>query len=294
MAKTGLGKGLGALMGTSAISTPQPIAEKGERVENVPLDKIVPSPFQPRKSFSDEALSELAQSIRQQGIIQPLIVRSVRGKYELIAGERRWRASHKAGLKEIPVIVRKATDREVLELALVENMQRSDLNPIEEAEGFSLLVRDFEYTQEQVADRVGKSRAGVANALRLLSLPDQVRGFISSNQISVGHGKVILSLSRKEEQIQVADRVIRDHLTVRATERLVQSLLQTNPLRKQKSAGKSNVVGNADWKDLENRLQRKFSTKVRLIGNAKTGKIEIDYYTSEDLDRLLQLLGLTE
>lgn len=294
MAKTGLGKGLGALMGTSAISTPQPIAEKGERVENVTLDKIVPSPFQPRKSFSDEALNELAQSIQQQGIIQPLIVRSVRGKYELIAGERRWRASQKAGLKEIPVIVRKATDREVLELALVENMQRSDLNPIEEAEGFSLLVRDFEYTQEQVADRVGKSRAGVANALRLLSLPDQVRGFISSNQISVGHGKVILSLSRKEEQIQVADRVIRDHLTVRATERLVQSLLQTNPLRKQKSAGKSNASGSADWKDLENRLQRKFSTKVRFIGNAKTGKIEIDYYTSEDLDRLLQLLGLTE
>ena len=294
MAKTGLGKGLGALMGTSAISTPQPIAEKGERVENVTLDKLVPSPFQPRKNFSDEALNELAQSIQQQGIIQPLIVRSVRGKYELIAGERRWRASQKAGLKEIPVIVRKATDREVLELALVENMQRSDLNPIEEAEGFSLLVRDFEYTQEQVSDRVGKSRAGVANALRLLSLPDQVRGFISSNQISVGHGKVILSLSRKEEQIQVADRVIRDHLTVRATERLVQSLLQTNPLRKQKTTGKSNTSGSADWKDLENRLQRKFSTKVRFIGNAKTGKIEIDYYTSEDLDRLLQLLGLTE
>ena len=166
MAKTGLGKGLGALMGTSAIATPQPIAEKGERVEKVTLDKIVPSPFQPRKTFSEESLSELSQSIQHQGIIQPLIVRSVRGKYELIAGERRWRASQKAGLKEIPVIVRQATDREVLELALVENMQRSDLNPIEEAEGFSLLVRDFKYTQEEVADRVGKSRAGVANALR--------------------------------------------------------------------------------------------------------------------------------
>lgn len=281
-------------MGTSAIATPQPIAEKGERVEKVTLDKIVPSPFQPRKTFSDEALSELSQSILQQGIIQPLIVRSVKGKYELIAGERRWRASQKAGLKEIPVIVRQATDREVLELALVENMQRSDLNPIEEAEGFSLLVRDFAYTQEQVADRVGKSRAGVANALRLLSLPNQVRGYISSNQISVGHGKVILSLSRKEEQIQVADRIIREHLTVRATERLVQTLLNTNPLRKTKSSRKKSSSGSADWKELEARLQRKFATKVRLIGNAKTGKIEIDYYNADDLDRLLQLLGITE
>ncbi len=281
-------------MGTSAIATPQPIAEKGERVEKVTLDKIVPSPFQPRKTFSEESLSELSQSIQHQGIIQPLIVRSVRGKYELIAGERRWRASQKAGLKEIPVIVRQATDREVLELALVENMQRSDLNPIEEAEGFSLLVRDFKYTQEEVADRVGKSRAGVANALRLLSLPDLVRGYISSNQISVGHGKVILSLSRKEEQIQVADRIIREHLTVRATERLVQSLLNTNPQRKRNLKGKSLIARSADWKELENRLQRKFATKVRLIGNAKTGKIEIDYYNSDDLDRLLQLLGVTE
>ncbi len=294
MAKTGLGKGLGALMGTSAIATPQPIAEKGERVEKVTLDKIVPSPFQPRKTFSEEALSELSQSIQQQGIIQPLIVRSVKGKYELIAGERRWRASQKAGLKEIPVIVRQATDREVLELALVENMQRSDLNPIEEAEGFSLLVRDFKYTQEEVADRVGKSRAGVANALRLLSLPDLVRGYISSNQISVGHGKVILSLSRQEEQTQVADRIIREHLTVRATERLVQSLLNTNPQRIIHSKRKSTTAGSADWKELENRLQRKFATKVRLIGNSKTGRIEIDYYNSEELDRLLQLLGVAE
>lgn len=281
-------------MGTSAIATPQPIAEKGERVEKVTLDKIVPSPFQPRKTFSEEALSELSQSIQQQGIIQPLIVRSVKGKYELIAGERRWRASQKAGLKEIPVIVRQATDREVLELALVENMQRSDLNPIEEAEGFSLLVRDFKYTQEEVADRVGKSRAGVANALRLLSLPDLVRGYISSNQISVGHGKVILSLSRQEEQTQVADRIIREHLTVRATERLVQSLLNTNPQRIIHSKRKSTTAGSADWKELENRLQRKFATKVRLIGNSKTGRIEIDYYNSEELDRLLQLLGVAE
>jgi ParB family chromosome partitioning protein len=280
-------------MGTSAIATPQPIAEKGERVEKVTLDKIVPSPFQPRKTFSEESLDELSQSIQQQGIIQPLIVRSVKGKYELIAGERRWRASQRAGLKELPVIVRQASDRDVLELALVENMQRADLNPIEEAEGFSLLVKDFKYTQEQVADRVGKSRAGVANALRLLSLPDLVRGYISSNQLSVGHGKVILSLSRKEEQIKVADRVIRDHLTVRETEKLVQSLLQTNPTSKGKSKTANASPSNADWKDLEQRLQRKFVTKVRLVGNGKTGRIEIDYFTPDDLDRVLQLLGIS-
>ncbi len=281
-------------MGASAIATPQPIAEKGERVEKVTLDKIVPSPFQPRKTFSNESLDELAQSIQQQGIIQPLIVRSVNGKYELIAGERRWRASQKAGLKDLPVIVRQATDRDVLELALVENMQRADLNAIEEAEGFSILVKDFKYTQEQVADRVGKSRAGVANALRLLALPSLIQGYISSNQLSVGHGKVILSLLRKEEQMKVADRVIRDHLTVRETEKLVQSLLQTNPNQKTKSGSKSPATGNADWKDLEQRLQRKFATKVRLVGNAKSGRIEIDYFTADDLDRLLQLLGISE
>lgn len=279
-------------MGSSAIAAPQPILERGEQVTKVPLNKIVSSPFQPRKNFAEDALSELAQSIKEQGIIQPLIVRSVNGKYELIAGERRWRASQKAGLSEIPVIVRKAQDRDVLELALVENMQRADLNPIEEAEGFSLLVKEFKYTQEQVADRVGKSRVTVANALRLLALPEIIRGYLSSNQISVGHGKVILSLPRKEEQIQVADRIIRDHLTVRQTEVLVQSLLNTNPSPSKKS--KSGALSSSEWKDLEQRIQRKLGTKVRIVGTAKKGRLEIDYYTPDDLDRILEVLKISD
>lgn len=291
MAKSGLGKGLGALMGTSAISSPQPQIEKGERVQKVALSQIIPSPFQPRKNFSDETLLELSQSIREQGIIQPLIVRAVKDKYELIAGERRWRASQKAGLHELPVIVREAKDRDVIELALVENMQRADLNPIEEAEGFSLLIKDFGYTQEQVADRVGKGRVSVANALRLLSLPSVILGYLSTNQISVGHGKVILSLSRKEEQIHVANKIIRDHLTVRATEKLVQSLLQTNPTSSKKS---KTGMGSSEWRDLEQKIQRKLGTKTRITGNAKKGKIEIDYYSSDDLDRILQILGVVD
>lgn len=293
MAKTGLGRGLSALINSESLAAPQPIVEKGERIEHIPLTQIVPSPYQPRKHFSEEQLSELVESIRERGIIQPLIVRQVGNNYELIAGERRWRASQKVGLATVPVITRSASDREVLELALVENLQRADLNPLEESEGYALLINQFQLTQEEVAKRVGKNRASVANAIRLLSLPDQLRHYVSAGRLSVGHAKVILGLGTQDEMMLVGERVLKDQLTVRQTEKLVESLQTTKP--KRSKHGKSAAApSNAAWADLEKRLQRQLGTRVRLSGTAQTGKIELEFFSADELDRLLRLLGMTE
>jgi ParB family chromosome partitioning protein len=290
MAKQGLGRGLSALLGDNALSSPQPIAEKGERVQLIARAQIVPSPYQPRKHFKPEQITELATSIKEQGIIQPLIVRPVEGKYELIAGERRWRAAEAAGLATVPVIVRSASDREVLELALVENLQRADLNPLEEAEAYALLIHQFKLTQEQVAERVGRSRVSIANAVRLLSLPAELQGWVQNGQLSVGHAKVLLGLDTKEEQLKTAELVVRDHLTVRQTEKLVESLQTTRPRSTKKTSSKT--VTEAAWTDLEKRLQQSVGTRVRISGSAETGKIEIQYFNADDLERLLKLLGV--
>jgi ParB family chromosome partitioning protein len=291
MAVKGLGRGLGALIGTAPLASPQPAVEKGESIQKVGLDRIIPSPFQPRKTFHPEQLSELVESIRERGIIQPLIVRLVNGKYELIAGERRWRASQEVGLRDVPVIVRSASDREVLELALVENLQRADLNPIEEAEGYALLISQFRLTQEQVSQRVGRSRVNVANAVRLLGLANEVRAYVSQGRLSVGHAKVILSLADKAEQILAAERVLKDGLTVRQTEKLVESL---RPGRTPAAAApkKGPATSEATWTDLEKRLQRTLGTRVRLSGNAKVGKIEIQFFSADELNGLLKTLGV--
>jgi len=298
MAGKGLGRGLSALIGTGAqgLASPQPQFEKGETVRRVPLEQIVPSPFQPRKSFQPEQLAELVESVKEKGVIQPLVVRLVGGRYELIAGERRWRASQAAGLKEAPVIVRQASDREVLELALIENLQRADLSPIEEAEAYALLINQFRLTQEQVAQRVGKSRANVANALRLLTLSEDLRGWISAGRLSVGHAKVILGLSDKETQAKVASLVLKDNLTVRATEKLVESLRVTKPGSGggAKKGAKPAPVSEAAWADLEKRLQRALGTRVRLVGTNQTGKIIVEYFSADELDRLLKTLGVAE
>ncbi|SDT97779.1 chromosome partitioning protein, ParB family [Verrucomicrobium sp. GAS474] len=301
MAGKGLGRGLSALIGAGAqgLASPQPQFEKGETVRRIPLEQIVPSPFQPRKNFAPEQLAELVESVREKGIIQPLVVRLVGGKYELIAGERRWRASQAAGLKEAPVIVRAASDREVLELALIENLQRADLDPVEEAEAYALLINQFRLTQEQVAQRVGKSRANVANALRLLTLSEDLRSWVSGGRLSVGHAKVILGLPDKETQAKVADRVLKDNLTVRATEKLVESL---RPRSGSGSAAKGSgakakapaPVTEAAWADLEKRLQRALGTRVRLAGTNQAGKVVIEYFSADELDRLLKALGVTE
>jgi ParB family chromosome partitioning protein len=290
MAKSGLGRGLGALIGANnPLAAPQPDPEKGESVQSVVLARVVPSPFQPRKHFREEQLEELVGSIKEVGIIQPLIVRKVGDKLELIAGERRWRAAERAGLTEVPVIVRSASDREVLELALVENLQRADLNPLEEAEAYALLLNQFKLTQEEVAERVGKNRASVANAIRLLGLPTEIRTYLENGQITVGHAKVLLSLDKKEEQRLVTERIIKDHLTVRQTEKLVASL---GPQKSKKASAKKSGVSDVNFADLEKRLQQAVGTRVRLVGTGSTGKIELQYFSEDELDRLLQLLGL--
>ncbi len=292
MAKSALGKGLSALMGNAnALATPEPVKERGESIRQVPRGDIVPSPLQPRKIFRPEELLELVESIREKGVIQPLIVRLVQGKYELIAGERRWRASAEAGLEHLPVIVREASNRDVLELALIENLQRADLSPIEEAEAYARLMKEFSQTQEQVAKQVGKPRAVVANAVRLLGLPEQVRIWIGSGDLSVGHAKVLLGLGTAEEQTLAAEKVRKENLTVRATERLVAQMRSgTKPAGKKQATAA--VSSGAIFADLEKRLQQHVGTRVRIIGKANAGKIELNYFSPADLNRILQILRL--
>ena len=296
MAKQVLGKGLGALIGTPgvggvakppALSQPVP----GDVVRKVPLEDVVPSPLQPRKQFQTEQLTELMESVRQHGIIQPLIVRPVNGKLELIAGERRWRASRELGLKEVPVIQREASDRDVLEMALIENLQREDLNPIEEAAAYARLSKDFNMRQEDIAQRVGKNRATVANSMRLLDLPSSVQGMLSGSQITTGHAKVLLSLKSSNDQEAAAMEIARKGLTVRAAERLVAQII--TPPKKQEPAKLNGDVQQA-IKAVTERLTGHFTTNVNINHADKKGKIEIDYYGTEDLNRLLALMGVEE
>lgn len=291
MAKSALGKGLSALIGTR----PPAIrfeAEPGERVHQVSLTSIVPSPLQPRKDFARGALNELVESIRQHGIIQPLVVRDVGGRHELIAGERRWRAAQEAGLAQVPVITRVATDLEVLEISLIENLQRADLNPIEEAQAYARLVDEFGMRQEDIAQRVGRSRAAVANSMRLLDLHQQVQAWLTQGLLSVGHAKVLLALKEPEEQLLVAETVLRRSATVRATERLVAHQLgATRPRRKRQTGAV--MVTSATIDDLQNRLQEHLGTRVTLHHGEKRGRIEIEYYGNDDLQRVLAALGLS-
>ena len=290
MAKSALGKGLGALIGASSAAVrldPQP----GENVQQVSLASIVPSPLQPRKEFDREALQELIDSVRQHGIIQPLIVRQVGGRHELIAGERRWRAAQEAGLMQAPIIVRDATDIEVLELSLIENLQRTDLNPIEEAQAYARLVGEFGMRQDDIAHKVGKSRATIANSLRLLDLHQQVQAWVIQRLLSVGHAKVLLALKAPEEQLLIADIVLRRSATVRATERLVARQLGQVKARRKRRPG-AITVSSAAISDLENRLQQHLATHVTIHHGEKHGRIEIEYYGSDDLQRVLAALGL--
>ena len=234
-AKSGLGKGLGALIGSRPAPRPDP--ESGERINQVDLANITPSPLQPRKEFAPDALQELVDSIRQHGIIQPLIVRYIDGRHELIAGERRWRAAQEVGLTQVPVIVRTASNLEVLELSLIENLQRTDLNPIEEVHGYARLAGEFGLRQEDIALKVGRSRAAVANSMRLLDLHPQIQVWLTQDLLSVGHAKVLLALKALEEQLFVAEAVLRRSATVRGTERLVARQLGIGRVRRRPRAG---------------------------------------------------------
>jgi len=297
MAKSPLGRGLGALLGTTKvtppsslpISSPEVRVEEGERILQLSIGEVNPSPLQPRRVFAEENLTELVDSIRSRGIFQPLIVRrSQKGSgYELIAGERRWRAARKLNLPKVPAIVRVATDQQVLELALIENLQRAELDPVEEADGYATLIETFGLKQEEVAERVGKNRATVANALRLRSLPSEVRDLLRSKQISVGHAKAILGLSEPAAQIAICREVVKRGLSVRQAEALVRR--QTSGTRGRK---KGKISQLADWRDLELKLQRATGTRARIVGRAERGHIELPYTSPEELERLTSHLGV--
>jgi ParB family chromosome partitioning protein len=293
MARSGLGKGLGALIGTPSIATRSDTDEPGERVHQINLTTIVPSALQPRKDFAREPLQELIDSIRQHGIIQPLIVREAGARFELIAGERRWRAAQEIGLTEVPAIIRSANDLEVLELSLIENLQRADLNPIEEAQGYARLANEFGMRQEDVALKVGRSRAAVANALRLLDLHPQLQVWLAQDLLSVGHAKVLLALKAPEEQLLAAETVLRRNATVRGTERLVARLLGVGRSRRRpRRVGSEPIVTPSAVEDLQNRLREHFATHVTIHHGDKRGRIEIEYYGNDDLQRIVTALGL--
>jgi ParB family transcriptional regulator, chromosome partitioning protein len=305
MAKPALGRGLGALLGgevpavrapapAGPASTPAPSADEAHGgVRRLPLGRIQPSPLQPRKDFPAEALQELADSIREQGIVQPLLVRPRGDGFELIAGERRWRAAQQAGLTEIPAIVRAADDTTVLELMLIENLQREDLNPIEEALGYGQLIDQFQLRQEDVAAKVGRSRAAVANALRLLRLPAEVQAWVRDSRLSVGHAKAILGLTGAAEQRLVAERALKRGLNVRQTEELVShwadgSVTVSQPGR----PGGAARTRDVHVVNLETKLQERFGTKVQVRYRAGQGAVEIRFFTDDDLERILQIVGV--
>ena len=294
MAKQALGKGLGALI-NKRVASPAPIEEHGERIQKLPLASISPSPLQPRLDFSSDQLHELVESIRERGIIQPLIVRQANGAYELIAGERRWRAAREIGLEDAPAIVREASDREVLELALIENLQREGLNPIEEATAYSRLHEEFKLTQEEISRRVGKSRASVANAMRLLDLENDAQSLLKHGRISVGHAKVLLSLKSHTEQKWLAEQIVRGALSVRTAEKLAtQKLSDSGHARPNRRGGGASKEPAPAIQRVQNMLTHRLATRVQVNHSDKKGHIQIEYYGTDDLNRILDLLGVVE
>jgi len=294
--RKGLGRGLDALIKESPVTSAEERDEESG-MTRAPVAQIRVNPFQPRQTMESGALEELVHSIRTLGVLQPLLVRRSAEGYELIAGERRLTASREAGLTDVPVVIMDVTDQEALELALVENLQREDLNLIEEAEGYRVLRDKFGMTQEQVAERVGKARTTVANALRVLGLPDAVRRLLQQGAISPGHAKVLLSLDLKEEQELLARRIARESLSVRALERIVQKLRK---IPKKPRARKSDIP-ESHLRYLTDRLHQHLGTSVRLTpsatlanGRKASGSIQIDYYSNEELDRILSIIGFTD
>jgi ParB family transcriptional regulator, chromosome partitioning protein len=282
-------------LGSSSVSS---ITTSGTAIRHIGVDTIERSRFQPRVEFDPDQLRELADSIKQRGVIQPLLVRPLAAslgdssrRYELIAGERRWRAAREAGMTTVPVIVRDASDQEALEIALIENLQREDLNPIEEARAYEQLATQFKLTQEQIAEKVGRSRAAVANSLRLLGLPGEVQSWIADQRLSVGHAKAILGLVIAGEQRLVAERVLKRNLTVRETELLVERI-------KGGAKGRVHALGVVGKPThvlaIEERLQQKLGTHVNVYHGKKKGRIEIEYYGKDDLSRLLGILGIDD
>jgi len=278
VARQALGKGLGAL-----IPEKSPSDVEGEKVFSIcGIEEIKPNPFQPRKAFGEEQLRELVGSIQEKGILQPLVVRRKGSGYELIAGERRWRAAQKAGMKDVPIIIKDVQESELLELSLIENIQRENLNPVEEAEAFKGLMDQFHFTQEEISQRVGKDRTTITNAIRLLKLPQDIKQSLANGAISMGHARAFLSLDGAEKQRLALKKVLAGGLSVRQTENLVKRLR----VRAYTSIPKK----NQEWNPLVEELQRALGTKVKIIGKGKRGKIEIEFYSHEELDRIIDLL----
>ncbi|MFT5240560.1 MAG: ParB family chromosome partitioning protein [Candidatus Promineifilaceae bacterium] len=297
MAKHGLGRGLDALIkgGTTPVA-PTKTDRSSDGLKTVPLESIARSPFQPRKHFDENALDELRQSIAEHGILQPLVVRRTGDTFELIAGERRLRAAGLANLKVAPVVIVDVPDQNALELALIENVQRENLNVIEEAQGYKALADTFNLTQEDIAKRVGKGRATVANALRILELPDAILDVVRNGSLSAGHAKVLLSLDKQADRLQLAKRAVEEGLSVRNLEKLAKQLAAAP--RKPRVA-KSDVPAS-HLNQLSDRLHQHFGTSVRIEptkthsnGKKKKGYVQIDLYSNDDLDRVLTLLGVS-
>ena len=313
MTRKALGRGLGALIPGAPGPTDAPEAALatapgdgsaavevgGERVRDIPLDRIVPNPKQPRIEFAEEALAELAESIRAQGVLQPVLVRTAGDSYQLIAGERRFRASQRAGLESIPAIVRELADDEMLEVALIENLQREDLNSIEEALAYQRLIEELRYTHERLSERVGKNRTSITNALRLLSLPSGVQTMVSRGTLSAGHARALLGLQSGAE-IEASARYVSDMgLSVRKTEALVARKLRRKvSARKTRASAVDSQSGvdavSSNYAEWTSELRRKLATHVRIVAQptGERGHIEIEYYNETDLERLLEILGV--
>lgn len=292
--KYGLGKGLGALLSQydreiepekKQVAQTENITKIGGAQTELELSKIYPNPNQPRKNFDQKALEELADSIKVHGLIQPIIVNESGDKYMIIAGERRWRACQMAGLTAVPVIIKHYTERQVSEIAIIENLQREDLNPVEVARGIKKLMEEYQLTQEKVAERLGKSRSEIANYNRLLGLDNEVLELVENGKVSFGHAKCLAGLNDREQQIYLAKQVAKSKYTVRELEREI-SKLGNKPAKKS-----TQYILSTEIKDLINLMQRKLGTKVNIIGNNKKGRIYIDYYDQDDLDRLYELLN---
>lgn len=278
-AKHGLGRGLGALLSSS----PSPTTETTlSNVQELPIDSIVPNPRQPRKAFDNKSLQDLSQSLKRSGVLQPVVVRRHGQQFQIVVGERRWRAAKIAGLTYIPAVVREATDAETLELALVENLLREDLNPMEEAEAYQRLLTEFAWTQEELGQRVGKDRSSVANCLRLLKLPELIQADLRAGRLTMGHARALLSLASPAEQLKLREEILAHSWSVRATEEGVQ--------RKQRQAPRRAGRRPPELAALEDSLREALATRVRLVGTERAGRIEIAYTSAEDLERLTELI----
>lgn len=288
MAQRGLGKGLDSLIPASS-SKENKETKQNETV--VKITKVEPNRDQPRKNFDEDSLQELADSIKQFGLLQPILVQNRKDYYEIIAGERRWRAAKIAGLKEIPVIIRNYTEQEIVEIALIENIQREDLNPIEEAHAFKRLLEEFHLKQDEVAERVSKSRTAVTNSVRLLKLSDGVQQMIIDDMLSTGHARALIPIEDKELQLQIAQRIFDEKLSVREVEKIVKAILNPEKEKDKKEEIPQSI--QYIYQDIENRLKERLSRKVAISSKGKSGvgKIEIEFYSNDDLDRLIESLS---